>query len=427
MKQLLQFLLKWLAKAVIARYNPKIVGVTGSVGKTGSRTAIVAVLGQRYRVFDSKKNLNNEIGLPLTILGESDSGYRNPIAWISILGRALGRLLFKNKSYPEVLVLEYGIDHPGDMDYLLSIARPSVAVVTAVSATHLEFLKTIDGVAKEKGKLIAALPTDGVAVLNYDFQLVASMKSRTKARIVGYGEAETADIKMFGVKISQAADNQIQGMSFRLTVGGSTVPVLIKNAVGKPVVSMAAAGAAVGYAMGLSALDITRGLENFITPTGRLKLIKGFNNSLIIDDTYNSSPQALIEAINVLDELPLASTTRRWAILGDMLELGTASEALHYDIGKAIASKKVDYLVTVGNQTKYLLAGARDAGMSAENSWHIDNIAEVSIRVKEKLQVGDIVLIKGSQGIRCEKIVKDLMAEPDRAPELLVRQSAPWV
>ncbi|KKT21629.1 MAG: UDP-N-acetylmuramoyl-tripeptide-D-alanyl-D-alanine ligase [Parcubacteria group bacterium GW2011_GWE1_43_8] len=169
MKIILQQVLKILARVFIARYHPRIVGVTGSVGKTGSRLAIAAVLAERWRVGQAQNNFNNEIGLPLAILGEPDSGYRNLLAWLGILIRAIKHLVIKQKDYPEVLVLEYGVDHPGDMNYLLAIARPEVAVITAISATHLEFFGSVEGVAMEKSKLIASLPLQGTAVLNFDF------------------------------------------------------------------------------------------------------------------------------------------------------------------------------------------------------------------------------------------------------------------
>lgn len=427
MKKLLQFILKVLAKATITRYRPLIVGVTGSVGKTGSRTAIVAVLQQRWRVFEPKKNLNNEIGLPLTVLGEGDSGYRQPGLWLKIFFRAIKQIIIKNPNYPEVLVLEYGIDHAGDMDYLLTIAQPRVSVITAVSETHLEFLKTIEGVAKEKAKLVSCLPTTGVAVLNCDFPLVLNMKNQTKAKVFGYGEADMAQVKTQGVKISQSADGQIQGMSFRLTVGGSTVPVLIKEVVGKPVVSMAAAGAAVGQALGLTGLEITRGLSSFVPPAGRLRLLRGIGNTIIIDDTYNSSPQALVEALNILAELPVTKEVRRWAVLGDMLELGSNSAALHQDLGRLIAEKKVDYLITIGDMARHLQQGARAAGLAHNCSWQFDDFGAAVKYIKETIQSGDIILIKASQGLRFEGLVKELMLEPAKAKELLVRQTPPWV
>lgn len=426
MRFILKFILKILARLIIARYQPRIVGVTGSVGKTGSRLAITAVMSERFKVGQAKKNLNNEIGLPLTILGEPDSGYRNMLVWFGIIARAIKKIIFKDKNYPEILVLEYGVDHPGDMDYLLSIAKPEVAVITAIGATHLEFFGSVDAIAKEKSKLIAVLPTTGTAILNYDFSSVVQQKNRTKAKVLGYGASELANVKVIGADISQT-NGLIQGMSFRLAIAGSTVPVLIRGTVGLPVVSMAAAGAAVGQAYGLSVLEITHGLEKFSSPAGRLRLINGLNNSLIIDDTYNSSPQAAAAAIEILNVLPLTISGKRWAVLGDMLELGNDSEILHYEIGKKIGDSKIDYLITVGLAAENILKGARDSGFSADSSWHVTNTNEAVVLIKQKLNKADVILVKASQGVRCERIVKGIMQEPEKAGELLVRQSPPWV
>lgn len=404
-----------------------MIGITGSVGKTGTRLATAAVLGVKWRVGAVHKNLNNEIGLPLAILNEPDSGYNSLRCWLGIFSRAIRQLLVKSHNYPEVLVLEYGVDHPGDMDYLLSIAQPSVAVITAVAATHLEFFGSVAEVAKEKGKLISTLPAGGLAILNFDFALVAGMAAKTKARVIGYGESAPAEVRFSGSAVSLSEDKTMQGMSFRLALGGSTVPVLIKHAVGKPVVSMAAAAAAVGLGLGLSVLEIKQGLENFQPPLGRLRLVNGWHGSCLIDDTYNSSPQAVLAALEILRDLPLAGDAKRWAVLGSMLELGQASERLHMEIGKQIAVFKPDYLVTVGDEAKRILTGARQAGFPEPASWQAESHEQVIEIIRPKLKPGDAVLIKGSQGIRCEKIVKGLMLEPAKANELLVRQTPPWI
>jgi UDP-N-acetylmuramoyl-tripeptide--D-alanyl-D-alanine ligase len=427
MKRLLQYLLKFLAKAMLARYHPRVVGVTGSVGKTGSRMAIAAVLRTRYRVSEPSKNLNNEIGLPLAILLEQDSGYRNLLAWSAIFFRAIKNLAVRNYSYPQVLVLEYGVDHIGDMDYLLSIVRPEVAVVTAISPTHLEFLGSVENVAREKGKLVTTLPESGAAVLNVDFPRAAMLATKTKAKVYRYGEDTTANVKASGISLSSDGTGAVQGMSFRLTIGGSTLPVLIRGSVGRPVVSMAMSAAAVGLAMGMNALDISKGLDTFVPPSGRLRLISGVKRTLLIDDTYNSSPEALSAACDVLRQVPVATGARRWAVLGDMLELGSDSESLHRTAGDELRAAGVDYLVTVGERSRDIARGALAAGLPAERTWHVDKSSEAGRTVQARLKFADVVLVKGSQGVRMERVVKELMAEPERAKELLVRQGAPWV
>ncbi|MDP3986101.1 MAG: UDP-N-acetylmuramoyl-tripeptide--D-alanyl-D-alanine ligase [Candidatus Veblenbacteria bacterium] len=427
MKFLLKLILKLLAKATLAKYCPRIVGITGSVGKTGSRLAVAAVLRQRFSVGEPAKNLNNEIGLPLAILGEQDSGYRSLVAWLGIFVRAFKQLIVKNSTYPEILVLEYGVDRPGDMDYLLSVARPEVAVLTAVSPTHLEFLQTVEGVAREKGKLVLALPATGTAVLNVDYPQVAALVGKGAAKVLRYGSDNMANVRAQGVSLSQDASGAVQGVSFRLSIEGSTVPVLVRGTIGTPAVSMAMAGAAVGLALGLSVLEVTRGLAAFVPPPGRLSLIEGVHGTTIIDDTYNSSPEAVRVALLALGDMPCPVGARRWAVLGDMLELGKESEVLHRAVGEEVAKLKIDYLVTVGEQSRDIARGAIAAGLSEQNTWHVPESSQAGKTILESLLSGDVVLVKGSQGVLCERVVKDLMAAPRRAGELLVRQSKPWV
>src|SRR3989344_9121434 len=193
MKSILQKILAYLARKTIRKYNPMIIGITGSVGKTSTREAIFAVLKNKYRVRRAEKNYNNEIGLPLTILGIPHHG-RNILGWIYALIRANKRIVWRTL-YPEVLVLEYGVDHPGDMDYLLSIVKPNIAVVTVVGdvPVHVEFFSDPAGLIEEKSKLIAPLSSDDFAILNHDDYAVLGMKEKTKARIMTYGTEEHAD------------------------------------------------------------------------------------------------------------------------------------------------------------------------------------------------------------------------------------------
>lgn len=426
MKTVLKAVLKWLAQRTIAKYLPRVVGITGSVGKTSTKDAVAAVLRAKLRVGSNSKNLNNEIGLPLGVLCEDDSGYRNPFKWLAILIRAGRSLVLGKSNYPEVLVLEYGVDHRGDMDYLLRITKPDVAVVTAVSPTHLEFMGSVDAVAKEKGKLVTALPAGGTAVLNSDDQLVLAMGERTKSKVITYG-LNAADVRAENVSVSRNEGGAVRGMSFKLVSGGSSIPVLLPGVIGKPPVASALAAAAVGISFGMSALDVGEALRTISFPPGRLRILSGIKNTTLLDDTYNSSPRAAEEALDSLAAVPLPDGARRWAVLGDMLELGEQSETLHRQLGEAVVKSGCDYLVTVGERARDIARGAVSRGLAPDRTWHFARAEEAGLFVQERLQPGDLVLIKGSQGVRCEKITKELMAEPQLANKLLVRQYKPWV
>ncbi len=427
MKKILQLILKILARATIAKYKPKVVGITGSVGKTSTKEAVAAVLALKYSVRQTNKNFNNEIGLPLTVIGVENSGYRNPLVWLIIFLKAFIQLIVTNKNYPELLVLEMGIDHKGDMDYLLSIVQPEIGVLTAVSEAHLEFLGSIDNIIHEKGKLLRSLPKFGIAVLNIEDSRLLTLLDKIKAQVITFGFSNQAQIWADGVQISKDDKNEAQGLSFKLHYRGGVTPLLLPQVLGKHQINVALAVAAVGLVLNFTTVDISSVLRKFTFPNGRMKLLAGVKYTRIIDDTYNSSPLALKEALKTLADFPIKGQVKRWAILGDMLELGADSIKLHRQCGELVADLKIDYLITVGEQSRDLGRGAGARGFSRDNYVHFATALEAAAFVKNKLNKGDILLIKGSQGVRMERAVKELMAEPERAKELLVRQDKPWV
>ena len=200
---MLQKILAGLARATLQKYKSTIIGVTGSVGKTSTKEAIFAVLKTKYRVRRAEKNYNNEIGFPLAILGIPHCG-RNVFKWLFALVRVTLKLsAFVRDEYPQVLVLEYGVDHPGDMDYLLSIAKPDIAVVTAIGdiPVHVEFFESPEELIKAKAKLVQALPIDGYAVLNHDDYAVLGMREKTRAKIMTYGIEEHADLRIMNYEV----------------------------------------------------------------------------------------------------------------------------------------------------------------------------------------------------------------------------------
>ncbi len=427
MRRLLQFILKIFARLTLLKYRPLVIGITGSVGKTSTKEAIAAVLQQRFNLRQASKSFNNEIGLPLTILGASESGYRNPFKWLMIFIPALWQLGFRNKDYPNYLVLEMGVDHKGDMDYLLSFIKPKVGVLTAVAEEHLEFFGSLEAVLAEESRLIKSLPHDGVAVLNYEDQYVKTLLDKTKARVITYGFSPETQVWADSIQMSKDEVGEIRGLSFKLHYGGSTTPLLLPGVLGKHQINIALAACAVGVALGLTPVDASAALRNFIFPPGRMRLLPGIKNTYLIDDTYNSSPLALREAIKTLAQFSLKGQSHRWAVLGDMLELGVDSGKLHRQCGMEIANQGIDYLVTVGERSRDFGRGAGDRGFDFDHCFHFANAQEAAAFIKKRVESGDVLLIKGSQGIRMERCTKELMAEPQKAGELLVRQNKPWI
>lgn len=416
----LQHLLAFLSRAVLERYRPTVVAVAGSVGKTSTTRAVAAVLGRAFPTRASAKNHNNEIGVPLTILGEASSGGGSPFAWLGILWRGYRLAFGPVQPYPTVLVLEMATDHPGDLDYLTAIAPPDVSVLTAVSEEHTEFLGDLDGVAKEEGTIVRAVAEHGAAALNADDPRVAPMAAGLGERAVLFGFGPGARVRAERVAIETALGTIFT--RFDLLIDGVRYPVNLSEAIGEGNVYAALAAAAVALALGLDPAAIPYGLAEYQPPPGRLRVLPGVKRTVIVDDTYNSSPRAALLALRTFRDLPHEGSARRVAALGDMFELGGLTEESHRCVGKAAAESGLDMLIGVGAASVFLCEAARAAGMPEERVFHMHDVAEAGRFLQDRLHPGDAVLVKGSRGMRMERVVKELMAEPERAAELLVGQ-----
>lgn len=433
MKLLVQNLLKKVARAIVRKYNPTVVAITGSVGKTSTKEAIHTVLAVKYknRVAKSLGNYNNEMGLPLTII-RAESGYRSLLKWLGVLGKGLGLLWRKDPHYPEVFVLEMGADRVGDIKYLLSIAPAKVGVLTAIGPSHLQSFESVENIAKEKSQVILTVPRDGLAVINRDNKLAYAYRSKAKGKVLTYGFLEGADVLASQLVVSEVSDSslerveRIKGISFKLTYQGSTVPFHIPRVLGVQHVYAALAAVSVGLHFGLNLIEMAEALRGYKPAPGRMNLIAGIKKSLIVDDTYNAAPESAIAALEALSRIDLLRPSEKWAILGDMLELGSYTEEGHQEVGRKVFEAGIDYLVTVGEKARDISRAARAAGMPEANVYQFGRIEEAGKFVQNRLEKGDLILIKGSQGARMEKVVKELMLRPLEAPSLLVRQSPEW-
>ncbi len=435
MKKFLKIKLRFLAKAVLAKYKPEIIGITGSVGKTSAREAIFAVISSKFRARQSVKNYNNEIGLPLTVIGAAHPG-KSFWGWLFVCLKALVLLIWKNNNYPEVLILEMGVDRPGDMKYLLGIVKPRIGVITKIGESHLEFFKSVDEISEEKGMLARNLTKGGCAVLNFDDERLRSLTASLAGKKITYGLNQAADTKaevisFSGTKNFQPENINSSGINFNLDYKNESASVFLLGAISASAVMASLAGAAVGLVYGMSLADIAAALKNFRQPPGRMNLLPGVKNTLIIDDTYNSSPQSSIAALGALNNVSAAADytkmlRRKIAVFGDMLELGSYTEDGHRLVGKKVFEAGVDELIAVGERARDIGRGAQEVGMKEESIFYFPNSDEAKTFVKERIKEGDLILVKGSQGARMEKIVKEIMAEPLLARELLVRQEREW-
>ena len=417
----LEAVLRLMAKAVLWRYKPKIVGITGSVGKTSAKESVFAVLETRFFVRKNEKNYNNEIGIPLTILG-METGGKSLGKWVMIGLRWLGMLAWKCR-YPQILILELGVDRPGDMDYLLSFVRPQIGVVTNISSSHIEFFKTLDGIAKEKGKLVESLPEDGFAILNADDERVLNMSGRIKANVISFGFSEHADVQADRVSYNYDKNGKPEGLSFKLGHEGNNLPVRLKGVLAKHQVNAALAGISAGIAFKINLVDSAQGLEKLSVPLGRLNIIDGVRGSIIIDDTYNASPVSTLAALGVLEEL---QASRKVAILGDMLELGEETKDGHVAVAKKAFEIPAEIIILVGKRMKDAFEFLSDKKTENVQVFHFLDPDQAGEKAKKVVGEGDVVLVKGSQGMRMEKVVEKIMANPEHAEKLVCRQSKEW-
>ena len=425
---MLHAMLKYFSKRIIKKYRPDVIGITGSIGKSSTKEAIAAVLENKFNVRKSQKNYNNEVGMPLTIIGIEKTPGSSIFGWMKVFCKAKNLLLIKDKNYPEILVLEMGADKPGDIPYLIDIAPCKIGVLTYISHVHTEAFKTIKKIAQEKRVIISHLQQDGFAVLNFDNELVMQNANTTKAEIVTYGFKEGADFKATDVNvITDEKTNWPTGLNFKLNFKGNIVPVFLPGAIAEHMIPSALAAIAVGHILGINVIDSVQALNNLEPLAGHMRIIDGIKNTLLIDDTYNSSPEPVKSALSTLSKINVADGAKRIAVLSDMLELGTETENAHREIGFKVAELGIDFLITVGEASKHTAIAAREAGLDDNQIVSFAESVSAGKFLQEKLHRGDVALVKGSQGLRMEKIVKEVMAEPLDAPKLLVRQTKEWL
>ena len=412
-------------KIVLFRFKPSIIGVTGSVGKTSAKEAIYTVLKSRYKVAKSPKSYNSEIGVPLAMLG-LPSPFRSPMGWFINIFAGLIRA-FSFKPYPEIFVLEMGIDRPGNLDMLLKIIRPSTAVITAIGEVpvHVEYFQSPQEVIDEKSKILRPLDMYGYAILNFDDPAVRGLADKTPAIVLTYGFDEKAHVQAsnYAVTLKKEEGHLIPlGITFKLIYKGNVLPIRISGVIGKQHVYAALAAAATGISRNINLLEIGEALSHYEASPGRLKLIEGMKHSIILDDTYNASPLSMKAALEVLEELP---THAKIAVLGDMLEIGKYTVQEHRAIGVK-AGTVCSLLLVVGTRAKFIAEGAITAGMDKEKIFEFSNSNEAGKKLHELISRGTIVLIKGSQAMRMEKITEAVMADHTQAETLLVRQESYW-
>jgi len=419
----LEKVLRWMSIVILKKYNPRIVGITGSVGKTSTKEAVFAVLAAQFRVRRNEKNYNNEIGIPLTIIG-AKSGESSLIGWLGVFLKWL-LVVASPFEYPEILVLEMGADKPGDMKYLTEFIHLDVAIITDVSPSHIEFFHTLENIAKEKGTIVRSLKENGLAILNADNKYVMNLKNQTKADVVRCGFSEGIDFQATDISFvyNDDQEKEIRGLTFKLSYEGTSIPIRLNNILAKHQVYSALMAIAVGIKFNINLVEIAAALENFTSPAGRMNLLKGIKNTLLIDDSYNASPVSVCAALEVLDEI---KAKRKIVVLGDMLELGTETEKSHQEVAQKFLKIKGNIFIAVGPLMKIAVEELKKKDFPLESIFYFSDPMKAGLKLQEIMEEGDLVLVKGSQGARMEKVLEEVIFETLSVDEILCRQNKTW-
>jgi UDP-N-acetylmuramoyl-tripeptide--D-alanyl-D-alanine ligase len=423
-KKVVVYLLTVEARILLARFKPKIVAVTGSVGKTSTKDALFSVLSGTYKARKSDKSFNSEIGVPLTVLGLKNP-WNNPLEWVKALYEGMVHALFL-KEYPEWLVLEVGADHPGDIGRVVRWIHPDVAVLTAVPdvPVHVEFFPSTEAVLKEKCKLINAVKKDGAVIIDGDCVQTAAIAAKQKGTCRTFGFTDGVSVRVVDAAIVYDDNNMPEGMEYTIATKTAEYHTDIDSMLGAHLALPIAAAVALAEHVHIDVKLVEERLSTHETPQGRMRLLKGEQGTILIDDTYNASPYAAKAALAALRDLEVKG--KRIAILGDMSELGKHAGEAHADVG-TFAAPIVQELVTIGARARGIAEAAQEAGLAAA---HVHAFSQgewdaVVARVRTVIAPGDAILIKGSQSTRLEKVAVQLLGDLTEALKL-VRQEDEW-
>src|SRR3989344_3449317 len=423
LKKIVVFMLTLEARAVLKKYKPKLIAITGSVGKTSTKDAVYDVLKTSFFVRKSEKSYNSEIGIPLTILGITNA-WGNPFLWVKNLLSGLALIVLPSH-YPQWLVVEVGLDKPGDVKRATRLFSPDILIYTRFAdvPVHVENFSSPEALFAEKALLIDVLKQEGLLVLNQDDERILALKQRSRSMVVTFGFDEKAMVRASHDETEYDKEGNPLGAIFKINFDGSAVPIRLSNVFGKQYMYAALAAVAVGAYLKVNMITMVEALALFKTPPGRTKLLPAIKGAFIIDDTYNSSPVAAEAALQTLSQW--SRDGKKIAVLGDMLELGKYAVEEHRRIGK-VAGAAADMLLCVGARAQFIAEGALDGGMSEKNIFQFNDAREAGKFLESKLGKGDVVLIKGSQSMRMERAVEEIMLHPEDKAKLLVRQEEEW-
>lgn len=423
MKYIARIIFRLFAAAILKKERPLVVAVAGSVGKTGTKEAIAAALTTPERgVRKTIGSFNAEIGVPVTIMAGGRARTR-VWQWVGVMITGL-RQLVSRRPFPKALVLELGADKPGDLRPLVELVRPTIGVLTALTPEHMEFFDTIEAVVAEESLVVRLLPKHGTAVLNLDDERSRAVLDQLTCQVITFGWSPEAKVRIDQVRVMTNDRGLPTGQIVKLAVEGSVIPVALPGVIGKHQAYPIAAAVAVARSCGDEVFDAVQRLSQYQVPPGRMRLFDGIEGTVLIDDSYNASPEAMRAALEALIELEIPG--QKHAILGQMSELGADSVHWHTQIGQMISADKVATLITVGTLAKRISEEALARHFPADRVFNVATAEAAAALLLPRLNSGDAVLFKGSHfpkpgyGGYLERAVKMLLAHSDRDSQCLV-------
>lgn len=411
---------------MLKKYNPKVIAVTGSVGKTLTKEAIYQVLSKNFFVRKSEKSFTAELGIPLAIIGCGD-GVNSIVQFIKNILFGL-RIILVKSAYPDWLILELDGDKPGDLEKVSSYLRVDMLVITAIGEvpSHIETFGDLDSFLNEKKAMVNSVRFGGSVIYNADDSVTYELAQNSKVKMisVGIGDGPQVSGSEFEILYGSGKTGSVPtGMSFVLKYNAETFPIHIFNTIGDQNEYAMLLAFAVGREFGLKSQEIVKLLGKFSPFPGRMNFIPGIKDTIIIDDSYNASPIAMSQAIEVLREIK--SVEKKVAVIGDMLELGRFSAIEHRNVASMLRGTAT-HVICVGIRARKIVDELLNYGFPESNIMSFDTSDEVADYLQNLIDDGDIILVKGSQAMRMEKIVEEVMRYPEDKKRVLVRQEDEW-
>lgn len=421
-KKIIIIFLRLVCRAILWRHKPIVVAITGSVGKTTTKDVVGHGLASVQNTRSADKSFNSDFGVPLTIIGVPNP-WGKVSGWVEVIFEGL-KVLIKDE-YPKILVLEVGTRFPGDIPRLAKWLKPRVSLITHIPEipVHIEFFGSRQAIVDEKSLLAKYTRVGGTIILNRDSEYVYEIAKNMTHPVKSIGFDAESDYRAFDVQRVVTEEGQY-GMRFSVKIGDMAIPVFAPAFIAKHQIYGVLYAMAVADVLGYDVNIVANSMTTLKPTVGRLNPLVGIGNTLLIDDSYNASPAAMEAAIETLASIDTPG--RHIAVLGDMLDLGKMTKEVHENLGVFLQNQRLDYIYLVGQRMRYAYDIMIAAKYPKTKIIHCDNPIDVLPLLQKKLQKGDTILIKGSQGMRMEKLVEELVEDKENIKYNVARQDIEW-